>query len=232
MADSAAAPPARVRRPCDRGPFPTVQPVESPTLCGAAPRLRHATAWPLHRRRITHAGRTLLRCINSCAITSRRSAPRPPACATATGCRASSSRSSATSSPAGLWRPDSRALGAPAVGSTASSRSRAKGRGFCPSYRGRRMTERAAHQVDHVLPQVPVRQAGVPAARFPRGGVEWVLSLPVRLRGLGPAIGDCASCLLFRARSASGSVGLGSLYVLTVRRIPCSTGARPLAAST
>jgi hypothetical protein len=43
-----------------------------------------------------------------------------------------------------------------------------KGRGFCPSCGGRRMAERAAHLVDHVLPDVPVRQ--------------WVLSLPYRLR--------------------------------------------------
>ncbi len=44
-----------------------------------------------------------------------------------------------------------------------------KGRGFCPSCGGRRMTERAAHLVDHVLPpDVPVRQ--------------WVLSVPHRLR--------------------------------------------------
>ncbi len=45
-----------------------------------------------------------------------------------------------------------------------------KGRGFCPSCGGRRMTERAAHLVDHVLPDVPVRQ--------------WVLTLPHRLRYL------------------------------------------------
>ena len=43
-----------------------------------------------------------------------------------------------------------------------------KGRGFCPSCGGRRMTERAAHLMDHVFPDVPVRQ--------------WVLSLPYRLR--------------------------------------------------
>jgi hypothetical protein len=43
-----------------------------------------------------------------------------------------------------------------------------KGRGFCPSCGGRRMAERAAHLVDHVFPDVPVRQ--------------WVLSLPYRLR--------------------------------------------------
>ena len=45
-----------------------------------------------------------------------------------------------------------------------------KGRGFCPSCGGRRMTESAARLVDHVLPRVPVRQ--------------WVLSLPYRLRYL------------------------------------------------
>jgi hypothetical protein len=33
-----------------------------------------------------------------------------------------------------------------------------KGRGFCPSCGGRRMTERAAHLVDEVIPFVPVRQ--------------------------------------------------------------------------
>jgi hypothetical protein len=43
-----------------------------------------------------------------------------------------------------------------------------KGRGFCPSCGGRRMAESAAHLVDHVLPDVPVRQ--------------WVLSLPFEIR--------------------------------------------------
>ena len=43
-----------------------------------------------------------------------------------------------------------------------------KGRGICPSCGGRRMTERAAHLVDDVIPLVPVRQ--------------WVLTLPYRLR--------------------------------------------------
>ena len=43
-----------------------------------------------------------------------------------------------------------------------------KGRGFCPSCGGRRMMERAAHLIDHVLPGAPVRQ--------------WVLSLPFELR--------------------------------------------------
>ena len=46
------------------------------------------------------------------------------------------------------------------------------------------MTERAAHLVDHVIPDVPVRQAGAPDARTVRVGVEWVLTLPPRLRYL------------------------------------------------
>jgi hypothetical protein len=43
-----------------------------------------------------------------------------------------------------------------------------KGRGFCPSCGGRRMADTAAHLVDRVLPEIPVRQ--------------WVLSLPFALR--------------------------------------------------
>jgi len=43
-----------------------------------------------------------------------------------------------------------------------------KARAACPSCGGRRMAERAAHLVDHVLPAVPIRQ--------------WVLTLPHRLR--------------------------------------------------
>jgi hypothetical protein len=47
-----------------------------------------------------------------------------------------------------------------------------KGRGFCPSYGGRRMTGRAAHLVDAALPPVAVRQ--------------WVLTFTYRLRYLLP----------------------------------------------
>ena len=43
-----------------------------------------------------------------------------------------------------------------------------KGRAFCPSCGGRRMADTAAHLVDHVFPEVPVRQ--------------WVLSVPFALR--------------------------------------------------
>lgn len=45
-----------------------------------------------------------------------------------------------------------------------------KERGFCPSCGGRRMNQLAANLVDHVIPQVPVRQ--------------WVLSFPMRVRFL------------------------------------------------
>ena len=43
-----------------------------------------------------------------------------------------------------------------------------KRRGICPACGARRMAETAAHLVDHVIPQVPVRQ--------------WVLSFPIPLR--------------------------------------------------
>ena len=43
-----------------------------------------------------------------------------------------------------------------------------KRRGFCPSCGARRMAQSAAHLVDNVIPQVPVRQ--------------WVLSFPIPLR--------------------------------------------------
>ena len=45
-----------------------------------------------------------------------------------------------------------------------------KGRGFCPSCGGRRMAEAAAHLVDRVFPEEPVRQ--------------WVISFPWRIRYL------------------------------------------------
>ncbi|MES9857232.1 MAG: transposase zinc-binding domain-containing protein [Sedimenticola sp.] len=45
-----------------------------------------------------------------------------------------------------------------------------KGRGICPSCNTKRMVETAAHRVDHLFPQVPVRQ--------------WLISLPKRMRNL------------------------------------------------
>lgn len=57
-----------------------------------------------------------------------------------------------------------------------------KGRAVCPSCAGRRMAEAAIHLVDHVLPEVPVRQ--------------WVLSLPHPIRFL--LARDPALCRLVR----------------------------------
>jgi hypothetical protein len=45
-----------------------------------------------------------------------------------------------------------------------------KGRGVCPSCNGRHMAQTAAHLVDHVIPPVPV--------------LQWVISVPKRLRGM------------------------------------------------
>jgi len=87
-----------------------------------------------------------------------------------------------------------------------------KGRGFCPSCGGRRMTAHAAQLVEAVLPRVPVRQ--------------WVLTLPYRLRyrlawdhGLTRAVlGACARVLQdFYIRSAHRrGIGRGRTGMLTV----------------
>jgi len=87
-----------------------------------------------------------------------------------------------------------------------------KGRGFCPSCGGRRMTEHAAHLVDEVLPPVPVRQ--------------WVLTLPYRLRyllawdhGLSRAVlAIYARALLdfYRDQAGSHSIAEGRTGTLTV----------------
>jgi hypothetical protein len=90
-----------------------------------------------------------------------------------------------------------------------------KGRGFCPSCGGRRMTERAAHLVDHVFPPVAVRQ--------------WVLSLPFRLRYLLAWDHDLARAIgglfmravlgfLRRRRRAAGTDGGRSGGVLVIQR--------------
>ncbi len=87
-----------------------------------------------------------------------------------------------------------------------------KGRGFCPSCGGRRMTERAADLVDRVLPRVPVRQ--------------WVLSLPHRLRYLlAWDHGLCRAVLLvfiralldlYHRQARQRGVGQGHTGTLTV----------------
>lgn len=66
-----------------------------------------------------------------------------------------------------------------------------KGRGFCPSCGTRRMVDTAAWLVDHVIPEVPVRQ--------------WVLSLPYRARVLcayDPEV--CAVVRRILVRAVSG----------------------------
>jgi hypothetical protein len=60
-----------------------------------------------------------------------------------------------------------------------------KGRGFCPSCTTRRMHDTAAHLVDRVIPQVPVRQ--------------WVLSLPRWARFLLARDPQLITCTLDRA---------------------------------
>ncbi|MES9884081.1 MAG: transposase zinc-binding domain-containing protein [Sedimenticola sp.] len=56
-----------------------------------------------------------------------------------------------------------------------------KGRGDCPSCNTKRMAETAAHWVDYLFPQVPVRQ--------------WVISLPKRLRYLCTGCTVCHGCM-------------------------------------
>ena len=76
-----------------------------------------------------------------------------------------------------------------------------KRRGFCPSCGARRMSQTAAHLVDHVIPLVPVRQ--------------WVLSLPIALRLLlaaqpelvTPVLGVVQRVLERHLRDAAGLVG-------------------------
>jgi hypothetical protein len=66
-----------------------------------------------------------------------------------------------------------------------------KGRGFCPSCGARRMSDLAAHLVDRVLPDVPLRQ--------------WVLALPHRVRFLcatEPALCRGVRKILVRAVSS------------------------------
>ncbi len=76
-----------------------------------------------------------------------------------------------------------------------------KRRGFCPSCGARRMSQTAAHLVDHVIPQVPVRQ--------------WVLSLPIPLRLLlaaqpeliTPVLGMVQRVLERHLQEAAGILG-------------------------
>ncbi len=75
-----------------------------------------------------------------------------------------------------------------------------KGRGICGSCNARRMAETAAHLVEHVFPQVPVRQ--------------WVISFPKRLR-----------YFLHRDMALTGRVLRVWLRVVEARLRACSPGA-------
>jgi hypothetical protein len=69
-----------------------------------------------------------------------------------------------------------------------------KRRGFCPSCGARRMSQTAAHLVDHVIPHVPVRQ--------------WVLSLPSPLRVLRADAGQALEQEVEQRRApGAGRVG-------------------------
>jgi hypothetical protein len=90
-----------------------------------------------------------------------------------------------------------------------------RGRGFCPSCGGRRMSELAAHLVDHVLPHVPIRQ--------------WVFTVPVPVRyqlafdgGLTRAVLRVFLRTLFgwqrRQAARRGLVGVRSGSVTAIQR--------------
>ena len=85
-----------------------------------------------------------------------------------------------------------------------------KARGFCPSCGGRRMTERSAHLIDAVLPNVPVRQ--------------WVLSLPIKVRyliafdsGLCSEILNAFTLEVFRWYRHCGKIQTGLQSMLQAR---------------
>lgn len=71
-----------------------------------------------------------------------------------------------------------------------------KRRGFCPSCGARRMSQTAAHLVDHVIPSVPVRQ--------------WVLSLPIPLRLLLASRPELLTAVLQVVQREIGRYLLGS----------------------
>jgi len=88
-----------------------------------------------------------------------------------------------------------------------------KNRGLCPSCSARRMCNTAAHVVDRILPNVPVRQ--------------WVLSLPWELRGVaatrpavlsamdrifGEEIARMTTKLAGVAEAQTGSIAFGQLF--------------------
>src|SRR5216683_6808766 len=89
-----------------------------------------------------------------------------------------------------------------------------KGRGFCPSCGGQRMTECAARIVDEVLPRVPVRQ--------------WVLSHLPLCPAAGPRRGGSGAA---RRARAAGRAGRGAeprpVRLRARSRPPCPPGLLP-----
>jgi hypothetical protein len=83
-----------------------------------------------------------------------------------------------------------------------------KGRAFCPSCGGRRMADTAAHLVDRVFPEVPVRQ--------------WVLSLPFALRYRlaynAPLVGDVLHIFV---QAVFGSLRRRTGFPSSNRRVRC-----------
>ena len=85
-----------------------------------------------------------------------------------------------------------------------------KGRGFCPSCGGRRMSDTAAHLVDRVFPEVPVRQC--------------VLSLPFALRtrlAFDQAL--CSEVLRIFMQSVFSSLRRRARKTLTATRLYCGS---------
>jgi len=91
------------------------------------------------------------------------------------------------------------------------------------------MTERAAHLADHVVFDVPIRQAGVPDARTVRVGAEWVLTLPHRVRDVladgrlrfhaAPELDSADVADVLVAASMQGRVALGGTLGTLPRRV-------------
>ena len=168
---------------CDRShPLPP-QLVDIKVFNHWARALRPWPGWRGLHSLINRADPSRAPCTNWCATTSRRSARRRRTCATDRGCRASSnkppSRVALRRASPKPWRRrefrDFLTCGCLAAG---FARFRCpecrldrlvpfscKSRGFCPSCGGRRMTDRAAHLVDHVFPAVPIRQCRGPRLR-------------------------------------------------------------------
>ncbi len=83
-----------------------------------------------------------------------------------------------------------------------------KGRAFCPSCGGRRMADTAAHLVDRVFPEVPIRQ--------------WVLSLPFALRyRLAYDSGLVSEVLHIFVRVVFGSLRRRAGFPASDRKVRC-----------